>query len=105
MATRVRCYTRRVSAQEWEGLCLDYDIAVTGRSRREVGETLDAAIHSYVEDACKEAPRDRDRLLRRKSPLLLRLSVQWSAYRNRLADEAADEGADHQHFPSHYCPV
>jgi hypothetical protein len=105
MATRARCYTRRVSAQEWEGLCIDYDIAVTARSRREAEEKLGAAVESFIEDANKEAARDRKRLLKRKSPLGLRLAVQWSAYRNRVADEAADERSDNRHFPSHYCPV
>lgn len=44
------CYFER-SGDEWEGISVDYDIAVCGRSADEVKTLLKSAILSYIEDA------------------------------------------------------
>lgn len=60
---------------EWEALCLDFDLAVQGRSFDEVRHLMNQAILTYIEDAANEAPRDRARLLGRRAPLRVRMSV------------------------------
>jgi hypothetical protein len=57
----------------WEAICLDYDIAVAGRSFEEVKAVLGRAIATYVEDALKEDERTRRVLLNRRAPLHVRL--------------------------------
>lgn len=52
----------------WEAICLDYDIAVAGRSFEEVKTLLDQAVATYFEDAMNEDPETRDALLSRRSP-------------------------------------
>ncbi len=68
------CYFER-SGDEWEGISVDYDIAVCGRSADEVKTLLKSAILSYIEDANKEEKEARERLLNRRVPKMLQL--QW----------------------------
>ena len=56
----------------WEAICLDYDIAVAGRSFEEVKALLDHAIATYVEDAMNEDERTRRALLNRRAPFHVR---------------------------------
>ncbi len=58
---------------DWEGLCIDFDIAVQGRSFHEVQKRLEEAVAEYVAAAIEEAPEDRDRLLGRRAPLYVSL--------------------------------
>ena len=62
---------------EYEGLCLDLDIAVHGRSFAEAKGLLSEAISSYLEDAMQEAEPARRRLLNRRAPL--RVRAYWAA--------------------------
>jgi hypothetical protein len=73
---------------EWEGLCLDLDIAVHGQSLDEVKTTLEKAVVSFIEDAVKEDKTTRKRLLRRRAPFLARLG--WTLrlfYRSLIGDK------------------
>jgi len=56
------------SGTHFEAICIDLDIAVTGRSLREVVDTLNAAVVSYVEDALKEEEATARALLSRRAP-------------------------------------
>jgi hypothetical protein len=58
----------------WEAICVDLDIAVTGRSLQEVKDLLETAVFSYVADAKKENPAARDKLLSRASPVTVKIS-------------------------------
>lgn len=71
---RVICYLHGTPGH-WEGLCMDFDIAVQGRSQEEVDELLREAIATYVEDAMKEDPKTCRRLLRRRAPLWLQVKL------------------------------
>ena len=64
---------------EWAGICVDLDLAVEAKSRREAEDRLFEMVGSYIEDALKEDPKTCARLLRRSSPWWMRLSL-WSAY-------------------------
>lgn len=68
---RVVCYLHGVSGN-WEGMCVDFDIAVQGVSLEEVKARLGEAIQTYIEDALAEDPKTRDQLLRRRAPFWLR---------------------------------
>ncbi|MGZ8324948.1 MAG: hypothetical protein ACXW3Q_10000 [Rhodoplanes sp.] len=67
---------------EWEGLCLDLDIAVHGDSFVEVKSLMSEAISTYVEDALKEEEPARSALLNRAAPF--RVRAYW-AFRIALA--------------------
>lgn len=60
---------------EWEAICTDLDIAVQGRSLDEVKQSLLEAIALYVEHAHDEAPEVTERLLNRRAPLSVRVSL------------------------------
>lgn len=74
MSTVFRCIIRGKQDQ-WEGICLDLDIAVYGASLKEVQETLANSVQTYVEDAMKETPAQREKLLSRRVPWLVRLRL------------------------------
>lgn len=61
----------------WEAMCVDLDIAVQGASFDAVRDLLNEAVASYAEDALKEAPRDAERLLRRRAPPWVQLKFVW----------------------------
>lgn len=77
MPRRLQCYAHGRTG-DWEGLCVDLDIAVQGESFDEVKRLLDEAVRTYVEDAAKEAPETRRRLLARQAPAGLRLRMAAS---------------------------
>jgi hypothetical protein len=68
---------------QWEAYCLDYDLAVQGRSFEEVQSSLVQAIHMYLDTALSEPEPIRSRLLNRRAPFLVRLTwalrLFWSA--------------------------
>lgn len=72
--TVFRCIIRG-KGDQWEGICLDLDIAVYGASHKEVEEALSHSVQTYVEDAMKEAPAQRDKLLARRVPWHVRLRL------------------------------
>jgi hypothetical protein len=61
----------------WEALCLDLDLAVTGRSLNEVRTLMLEAVETYVADAMKESEPARSALLHRRAPL--RVRAYWAA--------------------------
>jgi hypothetical protein len=71
------CVAREHSGGVWEALCLDFDIAVQGRSFDEVKNQLDVALTSYVTDAMAEDEKTRAALLNRRAPLFARISWLW----------------------------
>ena len=60
---------------DWEAICFDFDIAVQGQSFEQVKSLLDAAVSSYVVDACAEDEQTAKRLLSRRAPLSVRLRL------------------------------
>lgn len=76
---------------DWEGVCIDFDIAVQGRSFAEVQHLLECAVHEYVAAAMEEAPDVCAKLLNRRAPLSV--SFAWtfrvlaSSLRHRRDDD------------------
>jgi hypothetical protein len=86
------CYARGRS-NDWEAICVDFDIAVEGNSFGEAQARLEEAVKAYVEAAAAEAPADREKLLSRRAPLWVSLLWTWrvlrSAWRSRSSDDAS----------------
>ena len=68
----LRCYAEG-SQGHWEALCLDFDLAVQGKSFDEVYRELNSMIGSYVETVSEYPEKERRRFLNRRAPFLLRL--------------------------------
>lgn len=76
---------------DWEGICIDFDLAVQGRSFAEVQRLLEEAVREYVAAAQDEKPTIRDQLLSRRAPLFVFLAwtirVLVSSLRHRRDDD------------------
>jgi predicted RNase H-like HicB family nuclease len=57
---------------DWEGICVDLDIAVQGQSFDEVEQLLKISIQQYVDAALEEEVQTRVKLLNRRAPLHVR---------------------------------
>lgn len=60
---------------QWEAICVDFDLAIQGNSLAAVQEGLNAMIASYIEDAKNESEETAAQLLNRSAPLSVRLSL------------------------------
>jgi len=69
---RLRCSAEGHEGS-WEAICLDLDLAVQGRSFEEVYRELNEIISTYLETVSEYPAAERDRFLRRRAPLGLRL--------------------------------
>ena len=86
------CVARNRGAM-WEAFCLDFDLAVQGRTFEEVRQHLSHAVMEYVAEADQHDAQVRDRLLSRKAPLSVRALWRW-----RLALAAIFGGGDNEKF-------
>src|SRR5262249_11195199 len=80
----------RHGSEWWEALCLDFDLAVQGRSFDEVRALLDEAVNTYVADARAEAEPARSRLLSRRAPLHVRVLWAWRFFMTALRGSIGD---------------
>jgi hypothetical protein len=78
--------------REWEAFCLDFDLAVQGRSYDEARASLAHAIHMYVDAALAEPEPVRSRLLARRAPFLVRLTWAVRVFLSALAIRATHRG-------------
>lgn len=72
MAEKLLCFAEG-HGDTYEAICVDLDLAVHGRSMREVVSLLNKAVESYVDDAMKEDEATARRLLSRRAPWHVRL--------------------------------
>lgn len=70
------CIARGRNSQ-WEAVCLDFDIAVQGRSFEEVNRLLGEVIVDYVKEAVEQPDDVRDALLSRRAPFRTRAMWRW----------------------------
>lgn len=59
----------------WEAICVDLDLAVAGDTFEEVQNSLEIAIAEYLELVSQEAPEQQKKLLNRRAPWFVRLSL------------------------------
>jgi len=74
----VRCHAEG-REDEWEAICLDFDIAVQGRSFDDAVSQLKSAIVSYLEYVETLPKSERAHFLRRRAPLSVRIKFAWHA--------------------------
>jgi hypothetical protein len=86
---------------EWEALCINFDIAVSGRSFHDVRQRLGEAIDDYLALVQHETPEERRRLLARKAPLGVRLRLWISYYLSRWRHRDRDGGIEEFQLPCH----
>jgi hypothetical protein len=100
MDKKLFCYAYG-HGNQWEAICIDFDLAVAGRSFKEVQERLNSTIASYVQDALKEDEQTRDCLLERSAPFGVRLKLAiklfWSMLRHR-------NGSDGNYYAGYNTP-
>ena len=71
----VRCYAQG-SAEGWEAICLDFDVATQADTLDEVIRELREAIDVYIETVDELPAADRARLFGRPAPFALR-AKRW----------------------------
>ena len=76
MSMIVRCYVER-RGDDWEAVCIDFDLAVQGHSFPEVRERLDQAIHDYLSYVESLPEAERGAFLNRRVPLGTRLAFAF----------------------------
>ena len=91
MTKFLTCYATGDSGG-WEAICVDFDIAVQGKSFEEVFQELKVAIREYVESAKQERPEQAERLLTRRAPVLVRLAHGISFLRAWFLDGSRNDG-------------
>jgi hypothetical protein len=67
MARSIWCYAEG-TGDKWEAFCLDFDLAVQGRSFDEVAHKLEEQIEIYIEGVMAQPPEQRQHLLMRRVP-------------------------------------
>jgi hypothetical protein len=77
----LHCYASGRSG-DWEGICLDLDIAVQGDSFEEVLQSLHDAVLLYLESVGSLPEDQQAHLLRRAAPLGVRLKFLGYALRS-----------------------
>jgi hypothetical protein len=82
----------------WEAICLDLDIAVSGRSYDEVKMLLNQSIHSYIEDARNEDAATKRALLTRRAPWHVRIH---HAFRYAIATLSGRRYSEEEHAGFH----
>ena len=78
---------------EWEAFCVDFDLAVQGRSFEEVSRLLTEAVSAYVATAMEQPEPVRSQLLRRRVPLRVRLVwgfkiALWTIFHKKRTEES-----------------
>lgn len=101
MNRRLTCYIEG-SDNQWEAICLDFDIAVQGISARDVEDHLLDAIRSYLEYAYSLPEAERAAFLDRQVPLFLRLKFVWNVIKSALFKNISDQ--KERHYTSSFCP-
>jgi hypothetical protein len=87
----------------WQAICVDLDIAVQGTSLEQVYLSLNQAIGTYIKDAVAESPSDRERLLARRAPLLVRWGYAFRVLMHNLF--RGGDGGDRQALFELACPA
>lgn len=78
--------------RSWEAFCIDFDLAVQGRSYEEVKGQLEKAIHLYIQAAEAQHEPTRTQLLERSVPFRTRLlwawrSAIWALFKKKRAQD------------------
>ncbi len=85
MARTLHCYAEG-QEDDWEAICLDFDIAVQGRTFDEVFRSLTEAIDLYLDSISDLPENEQAPLLDRPAPLSVRTRFLRYALRSFFTD-------------------
>ena len=80
---KLLCYAEG-EGENWEAFCLNFDLAVQGKSFKEVKQKLVDQIELYLESVDSLPEGERHALLNRKAPLGEWLKIAFYVFRNRF---------------------
>ena len=100
----VRCVAEG-RGNDWQAICLDFDIAVQGPSFENVYRELNQQIVSYIETVSHYSPEERKSFYNRKAPLLLRLRYMWRQITHYLGSGDSESKEIHSFSGRAVCPV
>ncbi len=80
MPRYIHCYAEGMEGQ-WEAVCLDFDLAVQGKTFEEIYQSLNQSIGMYVEYIKSLPNKERAAFLNRSAPFSLRFRFLWYAIR------------------------
>ena len=102
MDRTVRCYAHG-RGQNWQAICVDYDLAVHGSSFQEVKTALETSLKMFLEAVAELPPEERSRLLARKAPWYVRAKLAGMTWLYRLhGDDHRSRGfVIHSQIPAH----
>ena len=83
MVNKVTCYAWGTTG-EWEAICVDLDLVAQGESLEDVRQQIDDAIDTFISYVAELPPSERAMLLKRKTPLALRLQLRFFYGLSRL---------------------
>lgn len=83
----LRCYAEG-NSEGWEAACIDLDISVQGNTYEDVYVSLDTSIQLYFKTLSDLPEADQIRLLNRKAPLFVRLSLIAKILKIQLSNHA-----------------
>ena len=104
MRHAVYCYIEGRS-NAWEGLCLDFDIAVQGDSFEDVSVNLKVAIDQYLERVHQLPEPQQKAFLNRRVPIGLRLKLVLSALSWGLRPASAGISGPERYSIALPCPA
>lgn len=100
MEFKVQCYAYG-KGNDWQAICVDFDIAVEGDSLQEAKESLNSCIQMYLERIAELPEAERKQLLRRKSPWYVRTGLACKAWLSSIrSGPAYQEFTIPSHFPA-----
>jgi hypothetical protein len=76
----------------WEAICIDFDLAVHGKSFKDVQDQLSQITKSYLEDAMKEEPETAKRLMSRRVPFLTRARLAVLLFWRLMTGAGSERG-------------
>lgn len=79
MIRTLRCYVYG-HGSDWQAICIDFDIAVHGRTQQQVKDRLTASVNLFLRDLLDLPLEDQRHLLQRKSPWHTRTKLAWMAW-------------------------
>jgi len=106
MAECIACYVEQ-RGNEWEGVCIDFDLAVQGHSFEEVRVKLGRAIQEYVGYVRSLPESEQEQFWNRRVPLSTRVLFVLRVLKTYLS-APRHHGDDHFHGYGSYtlpCPA
>lgn len=98
----VYCYAEG-RGEQWEAVCVNFDLAVQGRSFPEVFGRLGEAIKDYLLYVHSLPEAEQARFLSRRVPFWTRLEFAARAFFDAI--RSRDGGSNHRHSYTSPCPA